>query len=84
MDGLKAMLTWTFNTECPVPNDIENILVEGEKAICTYKTIRDVAIFTNKRLIVRDSQGLTGKKLRFTHCLISQLLCDLLKMLGDF
>lgn len=26
------------------------------------KTVRDVAIFTNRRLIVIDSQGFTGKK----------------------
>lgn len=59
---LKAMLTWTFSIECPIPDDVQNILVEGEKAVCAYKTIRDVAIFTNKRLIVRDAQGLSGKK----------------------
>ena len=39
------------------------MLVPGETPVCAYKTIRDVAIFTNKRLIVRDSQGLTGKKI---------------------
>ena len=38
------------------------MLIPGETAVCAYKTIRDVAIFTNKRLIVRDAQGLTGKK----------------------
>lgn len=27
-----------------------------------YKTFRDSAIFTTKRLIVRDAQGLSGKK----------------------
>ena len=27
-----------------------------------YKTIRDVAVVTNKRLIIADRQGLTGKK----------------------
>lgn len=30
--------------------------------LAAYKTIRDSAIFTTKRLIVRDAQGLTGKK----------------------
>lgn len=39
-----------------------NLLVQGEEAIAAYKTIRDSAIFTNKRLIVRDAQGITGKK----------------------
>jgi hypothetical protein len=39
------------------------LLVEGEQAIAAYKTIRDSAVFTNKRLIVRDAQGLSGKKI---------------------
>ncbi len=57
-----AALAWTFVSECPVPNDVNDLLVDGETAIAAYKTIRDNAIFTNKRLIVRDAQGLTGKK----------------------
>ena len=59
---LQPFAVWSFISECAVPNEVSNILVEGEVAHCAYKTIRDVAIFTNKRLIVRDSQGLTGKK----------------------
>ena len=56
------ILQWTFVSECPIPEDIENVLIDGEVAIAAYKTIRDNAVFTNKRLIVRDAQGLTGKK----------------------
>lgn len=53
---------WTFNAPCDVPHDVERMLVDGEKVYCAFKTIRDVAIFTDRRLIVRDSQGFTGKK----------------------
>ncbi|MCX8074072.1 MAG: PH domain-containing protein [Clostridia bacterium] len=56
------ILDWTFTKECDIPSDIESLLISGETAISAYKTIRDSAIFTNKRLIVRDSQGITGKK----------------------
>lgn len=56
------ILSWTLISECPIPNDAKDLLVEGEVAIAAYKTFRDSAIFTNKRLIVRDSQGVTGKK----------------------
>jgi hypothetical protein len=56
------ILAWTFVSECPIPDDLDPILVEGEKPFAAYKTFRDSAIFTNKRLIVRDAQGLTGKK----------------------
>lgn len=56
------ILQWTLVSECPVPGDVADILVPGETAECAYRTFRDSAIFTNKRLIVRDAQGLTGKK----------------------
>ena len=58
----KPILQWTLIQECPIPNDVQNILINGENAIAAYKTFRDVAIFTTKRLIVKDAQGITGKK----------------------
>ncbi|TMV48628.1 PH domain-containing protein [Paenibacillus mesophilus] len=58
----KSMLEWTLVAECPIPQDVNALLVTGEVAVAAYKTFRDSAIFTNKRLIVRDAQGLTGKK----------------------
>lgn len=57
-----AIVMWTFVSEIPIPDDVNNVLVPGETAISAYKTFRDSAIFTNKRLIVRDAQGMTGKK----------------------
>lgn len=62
MSELAPITTWTFIKECDIPNDVQELLIEGEFAKVAYKTLRDSAIFTNKRLIVRDSQGLTGKK----------------------
>lgn len=60
--GANQVLEWTLISECPVPQDVNDLLVDGETAVAAYKTFRDVAVFTNKRLIVRDAQGLTGKK----------------------
>ena len=57
-----SILMWTFITECSIPKDIDELLVNGERAIAAYKTIRDCAVFTTKRLIVKDAQGITGKK----------------------
>ncbi|GGH23378.1 PH domain-containing protein [Paenibacillus segetis] len=62
MAELQFMLEWTFVSECPIPQDVSDLLVAGEVAVAAYKTIRDNAIFTNKRLIVKDVQGITGKK----------------------
>lgn len=56
------LLTWTLQAEIPVPPDVHPLLVEGEQPVASFKTFRDSATFTTKRLIVRDAQGITGKK----------------------
>lgn len=63
MSALTPILTWTFTQEVKVPDSINEILVPGETPVCSYKTIRDVATITNKRIIIADRQGLTGKKI---------------------
>ncbi|WP_371163941.1 PH domain-containing protein [Buchananella felis] len=57
-----AVVEWTLIEECPFPKDLPEILIEGEVPVRAFKTLRDAAVFTNLRLIVRDSQGITGKK----------------------
>lgn len=47
----------------PDPGRCLSTADNGEHAHVAFKTFRDSAIFTNKRLIVRDSQGLRGKKI---------------------
>ena len=42
------------------------MLLEGEEIIGTYQSIRDGVVFTSKRIIVINVQGLTGKKIDFT------------------
>lgn len=55
-------LSWIFYQEIPVPHDVQELLINGEVAERAFRTVRDVAIFKNKRLIVKDVQGLTGSK----------------------
>lgn len=62
MSETSSILEWTLVEECPIPSDVRELLVPGEEPVAAYKTLRDSAIFTNKRLIVRDAQGLRGKK----------------------
>ena len=38
------------------------LLVEGEELISAYKIVRDMIVFTSKRLIIVDKQGVTGSK----------------------
>lgn len=57
-----SILEWTLVEECPIPDDVQALMVPGESAVAAYKTFRDSAVFTTRRLIVRDAQGLRGKK----------------------
>lgn len=62
MEEVALVAAWTFMQEVPIPDDVTQLLVQGEQAVAAFKTLRDSAVFTTKRLIVRDAQGITGKK----------------------
>ena len=40
--------------------------MDGEKILSEYTSIRDFVVFTNKRIIAVNVQGITGKKKDFT------------------
>ena len=48
-----------------VQKEMEEILTTNEDVKHAYKVIRDTFIFTNKRLILIDKQGMTGKKTEY-------------------
>lgn len=60
--SVSEVTSWMFMEEIPIPDDVRNLLIEGEQPYAAFKTFRDSAIFTSKRLIVRDAQGMAGKK----------------------
>lgn len=45
--------------------DFGKLLIEAEHIEMGFKLIRDTFIFTNKRLILVDVQGLTGSKVEY-------------------
>lgn len=45
--------------------DLEALLVNEEKLVKAFRIVRDMFIFTDKRLILIDKQGITGKKAEF-------------------
>ena len=48
-----------------VERDLEKIMLDDEKVEHAYKLIRDLIVFTNRRLILVDKQGVTGKKTEY-------------------
>ncbi|WP_406589917.1 PH domain-containing protein [Bacillus atrophaeus] len=45
--------------------ELASILIEGECVDAAFKLVRDLIVFTEKRLILVDKQGLTGKKTEY-------------------
>lgn len=42
--------------------EFRGILAEGEQVERAYMLIRDLIVFTNKRLVIVDKQGITGQR----------------------
>ena len=73
----------------PVPNsDFESliapILVGGEGILNTFRGIRDGVVFTNKRIITINVQGVTGKKKDFTSLPYSKIQAFSVETAGVF
>ena len=41
---------------------VADLLIHGEQVLSSYKSMRDGVVFTNKRIIAVNVQGLTGSK----------------------
>lgn len=48
-----------------IEEDFAQVLSPGERIERAYRLIRDLFVFTNKRLILVDRQGLTGNKVEY-------------------
>jgi hypothetical protein len=48
-----------------VEKNLEQILAEDENVERAFRLVRDLLIFTNRRFILVDRQGVTGKKTTF-------------------
>lgn len=57
------------NASVAQPADLQSeygvLLANGESIEIGFKLMRDVFVFTNKRLILVDKQGITGKKVEY-------------------
>lgn len=64
--------------------DITPMFVPGEEIIGTYQAIRDGVVFTNKRIIAINVQGITGKKKDFTSLPYSKIQAYSVETAGTF
>lgn len=63
---------------------IDDFLIGGEHVIGAYQSVRDGVVFTNKRIIAINVQGITGKKKDFTSIPYSKISTFSLETAGMF
>ncbi|WP_141879406.1 PH domain-containing protein [Homoserinimonas aerilata] len=63
---------------------VEPMLIDGETIFAAFRGIRDQVIFTNKRVIAVNVQGLTGKKKDFTSLPYSKIQAFSVETAGTF
>lgn len=67
-----------------VESTISPLLIANETIINVYKGIRDYVVFTNKRAISVNVQGMTGKKKDFTSLPYSKIQAFSVETAGVF
>lgn len=67
-----------------VADSVKDLLIDGETIIGAYKAIRDFVVFTEKRVISVNVQGITGKKKDFTSMPYSKISVFSVETAGTF
>lgn len=67
-----------------VAEQIDPLLIEGEQGYLAFKGIRDYIVFTSKRIIAVNVQGMTGKKKDYTSLPFAKVQAFSLETAGTF
>jgi hypothetical protein len=63
---------------------IAPLIIPGERIVSCFKAVRDFVVFTDKRLIAVNVQGMTGKKRDFTSLPYSKIQAFSIETAGTF
>ena len=67
-----------------VASQIDPLLIEGEHGYLAFKGIRDYIVFTSKRIIAVNVQGISGKKKDYTSLPFAKVQAFSLETAGTF
>ena len=63
---------------------VGDLLIPGESIIGSYQSVRDGVVFTSKRIIAVNIQGVTGKKIDYTSIPYSKITTFSVESSGVF
>ena len=65
-------------------SQLQPLFIEGEAIIAAFQSIRDYVVFTNKRIIAVNVQGITGKKKDYSSLPYSKIQAYSVETAGVF
>lgn len=64
-DFNKRIKEFSFYKEIEVPENLIRFVKEEEKILLAIKTVRDAALITDRKILICDKKGVTGKKVEY-------------------
>lgn len=75
---------FNFYGEVPLSDSLKAFISQNETVSFVVKTIRDMAVFTNKRILIADKQGITGKKVEYYTIPFKSIVTYAVETAGNF
>lgn len=80
----KKVFKLSKGKEKSIPREVFDLLIQGEEIVEYYSSLRDFVIFTNRRIIACNVQGMTGSKRDYTSLPYSKMQAFSIESSGTF
>lgn len=84
MEQVGRKKIFNFYGEVEIPKSLMNFIATNEKPLFAVKTVRDCALFTDKKVLISDKQGITGKKTEYYAIPYSKIVTYSIETAGHF
>ena len=75
---------FNFYGEIEIPQSLMSFVGRNEQALFAVKTVRDAALFTDKKVLICDKQGITGKKTEYYAIPYNIIVTNSIETAGHF
>ena len=75
---------FNFYGEIEIPQSLMAFVGRNERALFAVKTVRDAALFTDKKVLICDKQGITGKKTEYYAIPYNKIVTYAIETAGHF
>lgn len=75
---------FNFYGEVEIPKSLLYFVSRNEQPLFAVKTVRDAALFTDKKILICDKQGITGKKTEYYAIPYSKIVTYAIETAGHF